>query len=98
MSEFQQIELFEISSEQHVQQIISRIMSEMFLISEMISPYGVAKIINKVFQELNIEKQIAPQMMYNYARNKLIVKNSSAKRYSHGDVFNFVVRYVERNI
>jgi hypothetical protein len=62
------------------------------------SPYSIATIINAVFVEMGSDKQVKPQMMYNYARNGLINTIKGQKQYTAEDAAAFIIRYVNRNI
>lgn len=62
------------------------------------SPYAIAAIINQTFQDLGSDKQIAPQMMYNYARAGMINKIKGQRQYTAEDTAAFVIRFVNRNM
>jgi len=64
-----------------------------------ITPYLVHSVINAAMEALDSEYRVRPQMMYNYARNGLVVKGSKgAKRFTRDEVCDFVVRFVNRQI
>lgn len=67
----------------------------------MNSPYAVAKKLNETFAQYNIDRQVAPQMMYNYAKNGLIdgQKRSSLKdvKFSDETVAAFIAKYMLKN-
>ena len=67
--------------------------------SEEMTPYLVHSIVNTVFEALEVEYRVRPQMMYNYDRNGLIVKGQKGKkRFTRDEVLDFVTRFVNRNI
>src|SRR5690348_4747640 len=73
------------------------------LVSELdgdeVTPYQVHSVINKALEALGSEYRVRPQMMYNYATNGLIVKGTKGlKRFTHQQVCDFVVRFVNRNV
>lgn len=98
-------------------EIVDENTNETFTIEEIVeslatdeaySAYGVHVIINKSFQVLEIDKQIIPQMMYNYSRNGMIAKkdmevNEKGKKinkdhtYTQAEVRAFVTKYVSKH-
>lgn len=68
-----------------------------------ITPYQVHTVLNSKLAELEIDRQVPPQMMYNYDRNGVIVKGRASKvtkeagRYSNTEVINFVTKWIEKN-
>lgn len=63
------------------------------------TPYGIAKLINQLFQDLGSDKQIPPQMMYNYDRNGMIVRGQkNRKTYTAEEVGAFAVKYVSKHV
>ena len=76
-------------------QIISELVGTAFGDNTTVTPYKVATIINGAFEVLGVAKVIPTQMMYNYARNGLIVKGKKgAKAYTQSEVTAFVTKYV----
>lgn len=66
-----------------------------------VSAYGIAKILNRVLVA-NGSKEIRPQMMYNYAKNGLIVRGEKVagetlREFTSEEVAEFVCRFVLRN-
>jgi hypothetical protein len=41
-------------------------------VSEHLSPYGAAKIVNLTLAEMGVDKKVPPQMMYNYVRQNIL--------------------------
>jgi hypothetical protein len=63
------------------------------------TPYGIAKLINQTFQDLGSDKQIPPQMMYQYAAKGMIVKGEKGRKtFTAEEVGAFVIRYVSKHI
>jgi len=63
------------------------------------TPYAVAKVVNAALEEAGVERRIPPQMMYNYARNGLIVKGEKGrKEYTRDEVRAFVSAYVTKQL
>lgn len=63
------------------------------------TPYEIHKIINVLLQD---GRSIRPQMMYNYARNGMIVRGEkifkeSLRRITNEEVKSFLVRYCIKN-
>jgi hypothetical protein len=56
---------------------------------ENITPYAAAKVTNIVLANANIEKKIAPQMLYTYAKKNIIenVLGDDGKIYFVGEAF-----------
>jgi hypothetical protein len=74
------------------------------LVGEQTTAYGIHTVLNKIFAHYNLPK-IAPQLMYNYARNGLIVKGESVKKntytprtYTKDEVLAFVAKYAANHI
>lgn len=69
---------------------------------EGMTAFRIAAILNEILAELGIEKkgklyQVTPQMMYNYAKNGMIVKGvKGQKRFSEDEVDAFVRRFVAK--
>lgn len=63
--------------------------------------YQVAKIVNDVLKSLNVQKNeenytVRPQMIYNYNRNKMIVKGRTVEKVTRNEAFEFVTRFIKR--
>lgn len=64
-----------------------------------ITAYGIHTVINNTFKILGIDIEIRPQMMYNYARNGMIVKGQKGtKTYNKNEVIEFAVKFVEKRV
>jgi hypothetical protein len=64
-----------------------------------IKPYGIYTVIQTALKVMGSEKEIRPQMMYNYDRNGLIVKGKKGvKRYNKDEVVAFAKKYVAKHI
>jgi hypothetical protein len=75
---------------------------ETYVTEDDYSAYEIAKVLNKILSDSGSERTIKPQMMYNYARNGLIVRGEkifgeSLRRITKIEVVQFIGRYVERN-
>lgn len=74
---------------------------EDYVTNDSYSAYEIAKVINKIFADLNIDRTIRPQMMYNYARNAMIVNEKickeSLRKFTNDEVRKFIVRFMKRN-
>lgn len=79
-------------------EIVAQLTEEVFGDDETITPYKIHKIINATFKVVGFEKQIPPQMMYNYSRNGGINKVKGAKLYTKDEVIVFVSKYVHKMI
>jgi len=67
-------------------------------LDDEISPYRIHVIVNLVLDVVNPAYQVRPQMMYNYAKNGLIVKGEKGnKKFTKANVIDFVTRFVTRN-
>ena len=65
---------------------------------DVFTPYQIHNAVNSVLKALGSEYRVRPQMMYNYDVNGLIVKGAKGqKRYTSDEVYDFVVRFVNRN-
>ncbi len=81
----------EVSIEELVLDIVSALPSE-------VTPYQIHSVVNTVFDALGAGKSVRPQMMYNYAKNGLIVKGAKdRKRFSQDEVIAFAVKYVTKH-
>jgi hypothetical protein len=63
--------------------------------------YGIATVLNKILSRVGREP-VRPQMMYNYARNGLIVKGEKVtgqtlRMFTKAEVATFIVKYALRN-
>ena len=68
---------------------------------EEYSAYGIHTVLNVILKE-NGKDPVRPQMMYNYARNGMIVKGqkifgATLRPFTAEEVVEFIVRYVDRN-
>lgn len=60
--------------------------------------YRVAKVFNAVLSHMDLDKQIRPQMVYNYDTNGLIVKGKkNVRKYGKSEVRSWIKRYVQKN-
>lgn len=71
------------------------------LTEESYTSYGISAVLNKILVANGSDK-IRPQMMYNYARNGLIVKGekifgASLRDFTAIEVTEFLIRYCVRN-
>lgn len=79
-----------------VTEIVSALVSKIG--TETVTPYGVHNIVNGAFKILGSEKQIRPQMMYNYDKNGLIAKGKKGiKEYNKAEVTAFAIKYVTKH-
>lgn len=74
---------------------------EKYVVEAEYSAYGIYKILNQILIE-NGSKEIRPQMMYNYARNGLIVRGekifgATLRKITNQEVKSFISRYCARN-
>lgn len=65
------------------------------------SPYGVVKVLNQIMVSAGRD-ELRPQMMYNYARNGLLVPSekifgASLRKITSQEVMEFIIRYCVRN-
>jgi hypothetical protein len=65
------------------------------------SPYGVVKVVNQLLVAAGRD-ELRPQMMYNYARNGLLVQGekifgASLRKITSAEVMEFIIRYFVRN-
>lgn len=65
------------------------------------SPYGVVKVLNEIMVSAGRD-ELRPQMMYNYARNGLLVQGekifgASLRKITSQEVMEFIIRYCVRN-
>ena len=61
------------------------------------TPYGIAKVVNEVLETIGSTKRVAPQQMYNLAKNGKINGTKGSKRFSDEEVEQFVARFVANN-
>lgn len=70
-------------------------------ISDANSPYQIAKVLNELFVQLEIDRTVPPQMMYNYSKNGLIdgTKRQSQKdvKFSYETTVAFLTKYFKKN-
>ena len=74
---------------------------EPFLPDASYSAYGIHTVLNQILVA-NGRDKIRPQMMYNYARNGLVVQGekifgTSLRAFTNGEVAQFIIRYCVRN-
>lgn len=77
-------------------QVLQEVLTE-----ETYTSYGISTVLNKILVANGSDK-IRPQMMYNYARNGLIVKGekifgASLRDFTTEEVSEFLIRYCVRN-
>ena len=75
---------------------------ESYVTNESYTPYEISKVLNQILKDSGSDRTIRPQMMYNYARNGLIVRGEkifgeSLRRITKIEVISFIGRYVEKN-
>jgi hypothetical protein len=71
------------------------------LTEDAYTPYGISKVLNEILKA-NGQKEIRSQMMYNYARNKMIVKgvsiaNATLRPITKVEVAEFLTRYLNKH-
>jgi hypothetical protein len=82
-------EATELSLEEIVRELVT---------TETNSPYGIAKIINQVFEVTGNDKRIPPQMMYNYALKGMIVKGEKGRKvYTRDETVTYVTKYTGKH-
>ena len=66
--------------------------------------YQIHTILNKIFEQVGVPT-IRPQMIYNYARNGMLVKGESvakntyeARKYNKDEVVGFVARFATKHV
>lgn len=93
----EEIVVEEETTEITVDQIVKELVDTL---SEPITAYKIAVVINKSFEVLGIEKTIPTQMMYNYTKNGMIVKGKKGKasdiRYTKEEVATFATKYINK--
>lgn len=60
------------------------------------TPYKAAQIVNAALKENGIDKQIPPQMMYNYKKNNII--DFDAKQGEKKSFVDWLERYIEKQL
>lgn len=88
----------EESNEVTLAEIVDQITNEIFGADVTISPYKIAKIINKVFEATMTVKQIPAQMMYQYAQKGMISKGNKSKEYAKDEVLTYVNKYTSKHV
>lgn len=64
-----------------------------------ITSYKLASIINGIFKVVGFDKQIPPQMMYNYSKNGMINGTKDMKqKYNKDEVTKFVTKYIKKQL
>jgi len=65
------------------------------------TPYMVHVVLNDRLAELELDRKVVPQMLYNYSRNGMIVKGDKRKgdeaRYTRDEITEFVDRWINKN-
>jgi hypothetical protein len=61
--------------------------------SAVMSPYAFAQAVTKIIKEAGHEKEIRPQMMYNYRKNNLLKKPLTDEYAAE-----WAARYIARNL
>jgi DUF4097 and DUF4098 domain-containing protein YvlB len=93
------VEVEETVGEISVDEIVKELVTTAFGGNTTITAYKIATIVNGVFKVTGTDKQIPPQMMYNYSRNGMIVKGvKGAKTFNEAEVTAFVTKYVNKYI
>ena len=63
--------------------------------------YAVATLVNRILTDLDIDRQIPTQMMYNYTRNGMIAKGKKGSaaniRYTSDEVAAFLNKWFAKN-
>jgi hypothetical protein len=78
--------------------IVTEIATTVFGTETTVSPYKIAKIINKVFESTMTAKQIPAQMMYIYASKGMLSKGNKSKEYTYDEVIAFVNKYTAKHV
>jgi len=70
--------------------------------TEETSCYGIATVLNRIVKANGSGKSVRPQMMYNYARNGMIVRGEkifgeTLRTFTKIEVAEFVMKYCSRN-
>lgn len=81
-----------------VDEIVNEITTIVFGSDTTISPYKIAKVINKVFEATSTDKVIPPQMMYSYASKGMISKGNKSKEYTFDEVVTYVTKYTNKYV
>jgi hypothetical protein len=81
-----------------IDEIVTTLVAEVFGQDTTISPYKIAKVINKVFEATMTSKQIPAQMMYNYASKGMIAKGNKGKEYTKDEVTTYVLKYTSKHV
>jgi len=64
-----------------------------------ITAYGLHSLINHTFKAFGVDREIPPQMMYNYARQGMIVKgHKGTRKYTQEEAYTFVLKYTAKRI
>lgn len=87
----------EVSLESVVDDILETIQGE------LLTMYLVAKVLNAALEVFDVRKggepyRVRPQMVYNYNKNKMVVKGMVADRATKAQTKEFVVRFVSKRI
>lgn len=74
-------------------------------IEDEIKAYGIAKIANATIDFIGIERVLPPQMFYNYSRKGMIAQRVLNEKklntnhiYSSAEVFEFLKKYIKKNV
>lgn len=80
-----------------MEDVIAEIAETVFKGESTITSYKIHNIINGTFKVLGVEKEIKPQMMYNYSKNGMISGIKLQKQYNKDEVTKFVTKYVTKH-
>lgn len=84
--------LFEVTRDHSA--VADKILSEM---PEEFTLYQLAKAVNKAREEVGVEGTVRPQMIYNYARNGMVVRGrKSTENVTRDQAQEFLTRYLDR--
>lgn len=88
----------ESEKEVTVEEIVETLTENVFGSDITITAYKIHTIINGTFKVVGFEKQVPPQMMYNYSRNGMINGVKNVKQYTREEVTKFVIKYVNKQM
>jgi hypothetical protein len=96
-------EILDEKAEVTIEEIVETLVEK----GQIYKPYGIHTLINRALEVLGADRQIAPQMIYNYSRNSLIVRGRGEKVngkvvnkdhvYDSEQVTKFMIRYLSKN-
>jgi hypothetical protein len=64
--------------------------------TEIYSPYAIAKVLNAMRKALGFEKELPPQMLYQYASKGMINGTKLSKRFARDEVQAFSIKYLKK--